>query len=78
MDKVDLAKNIATTLAGVYSWASNDLEKDFVDYILDLHPELSPDVALKVFRSFDQIDPIIRDDARFGLFDFVNDTINSL
>ncbi len=78
MDKVDLVKNIATTLSGVYSWTSNDLEKDFVAYILDLYPELSRDVALKVFRSFDQIDPIIRDDARFRIFDFVNDTINTL
>lgn len=75
---MDLVKNIATTLSGLYSWVSNDLEKDFVEYILDLYPELSPDVALNIFRSFVQIDPIIRDDARFRLFDFVNDTINTL
>lgn len=71
MQNKDRYQVIASALADVYSWTSDDLEEDFANYITESCPDFRRDLAIRVLKSFDELDPLKRDSATFDLAEFV-------
>lgn len=78
METENYKATIATALSNVYSWESANLEEDFADYVTELCPHVSRESAIKILKSFDQLDPVERDSATFQMTDFVQRVISEL
>ena len=78
METKDYKETIATALSTVYSWDSANLEEDFADYVTEYCPHLSRENAIKLLKTFDQLDPVERDSAGFQIVEFVDRTIQEL
>ena len=69
---------IATMLANVYSWTSNNIENEFADEVTKICPHVSRGAAVRILKSFDELDPLDRDSATFDLTEFVKKEISAL
>ena len=67
---------IAITLANIYDWDSNDLQRDFVNHITGLHNSVSKDMAIKIFNTYDNLPTNIRDDIQFDYNSFLADLLD--
>ncbi len=62
---------LENSLANVFDWESENLEKDFVSYITSEIPTLTQDSVITLFNKFTSLNPIQRDSVSFNLQHFI-------
>lgn len=65
------------TLSNIYDWDSDDLKKDFIDFmILEQSNIYNADELEKIFDTFDQLNPLEKDQILLFFNDFLVKALN--
>jgi hypothetical protein len=66
---------LSNTLSNLYSWTSNDLEQDFIYFILSEIPMLPEPRIRKLFKDYSSLSPLERNSAHFDIRSFIEQSL---
>lgn len=68
---------LSNTLSNLYDWESEDLEKDFIQFVKSEIPHISDQDLKKLFRDYNELSPLERDHVGFDARSFILKTFIS-